>query len=232
MVAKTPTTAPPFATAADLHERLGFVPLHRIRMDPPPGTATIADVIRILDGDDKRVVELIDGVLVEKANTSLASVLGGVVGMHLGNFAESHDLGLVGGANFPVRLRGGGIRLPDVCFVPWDEIPDPLPDEPIWSGVPALAVEVLSPSNTAAEIDRKIAELFELGTKLIWVIDPPTESAVVSTRGKKPKRVGPGDVLEGGKVLPGFRLPLSDLFAAVMRKNEVGAACRSALALL
>jgi Uma2 family endonuclease len=113
------------------------------------------------------------------------------------------------------------VRYPDVSFVPWSEVPgDELPEEAIWSVVPALAVEVLSPSNTAAEIDRKIAELFELGTKLVWVIDPPTESAAVYTKGKKPKRVGPGDVLEGGKVLPGFRLPLSDLFAAVKRKRK------------
>lgn len=105
--------------------------------------------------------------------------------------------------------------------MPWSEVPgDELQEEAIWSVVPALAVEVLSPSNTAAEIDRKIAELFELGTRLVWVIDPPTESAAVYTRGKKPKRVGPGDVLDGGKVLPGFRLPLSDLFAAVRRKKK------------
>ena len=70
------------------------------------------------------------------------------------------------------------------------------------------------------ELAAFVAELFELGTKLVWVIDPPTESAAVYTRGKKPKRVGPGDVLDGGKVLPGFRLPLSDLFAAVKRKKK------------
>jgi Uma2 family endonuclease len=113
------------------------------------------------------------------------------------------------------------VRYPDVSFVPWSELPDEeLPTAAIWNVVPALAVEILSPSNTAAEIDRKIPELFEWGTKLVWVIDPPTESAAVYTRGKKPKRVGPGDVLEGGKVLPGFRLPLSDLFAAVRRKKK------------
>ncbi len=219
MVAKS-TTAAPFATAADLHERLGHVPLHRIRMDPPPGTATEADVIRFLDGDDKRLVELIDSTLVEKANTTFASVIRAAVGMHLGNFAQQHALGLVGGADYPVRLGGGGIRLPDVCFTPWEEIPDPPPTDAIWPVVPALAVEVLSPSNTAAEMSRKIAELFDLGTRLVWVIDPPTESAAVYAKGRKPTRVGPGDSLDGGKVLPGFRLPLSDLFASVRRKKK------------
>lgn len=221
MVAKTPTAAPPFTTAADLHERLGFVPLHRIRMDPPPGTATEADVIRFLEGDDKRLYELIDGTLVEKPMGSREGYLAVAISAHLFMFVKQHDLGLVGGADNPYRMLATNVRYPDVSFVPWSEVPgDELPEEAIWSVVPALAVEVLSPSNTAAEIARKIAELFELGTKLVWVIDPPTESAAVYSRGKKAKRVGPGDVLDGGKVLPGFRLPLSDLFAAVKRKKK------------
>lgn len=220
MVAKTPPRTP-FATAADLHERLGYVPLHRIRMDPPPGTATEADVIRFLEGDDKRLYELIDGTLVEKPMESREGYLAVAISSYLFMFVKQHDLGLVGGADNPYRMLATSVRYPDVSFVPWTEVPgDEMPQEAIWSVVPALAVEVLSPSNTAAEIDRKIAELFELGTKLVWVIDPPTESAAVYTRGKKPKRVGPGDVLEGGKVLPGFRLPLSDLFAAVKRKKK------------
>ncbi len=221
MVAKTPTVAPPFATAADLHERLGFVPLHRIRMDPPPGTATEADVIRFLEGDDKRLYELIDGTLVEKTMGTLEGFLAAALIRFLGNYVADNDLGLVGGADNPYRMLAENVRYPDVSFVPWSELPDEeLPTAAIWNIIPALAVEVLSPSNTAAEIDRKIAELFELGTRLVWVVDPATESAAVYTRGKKPKRVGPGDVLEGGKVLPGFRLPLSDLFAAVKRKKK------------
>ncbi len=220
MVVKTATLALP-ATAADLHERLGFVPLHRICMNPPPGTATVADVIRFLEGDAKRLYELIDGTLVQKANFTYGSVLAVAVICRIGNFVEQRNLGLMAGPDCPYRVPCGNIWLPDVSFIPWSELPDEeLPTDAVWGVVPALAVEVLSPSNTAAEIDRKIAELFELGTKLIWVIDPPTESAAVYVPGKKPKRVGPGDVLEGGRVLPGFRLPLSDLFAATRRRKK------------
>jgi Uma2 family endonuclease len=221
MAIKTATRALPFATAADLHERLGFVPLHRICMNPPPGSATEADVIRFMDGDDKRLYELVDGTLVEKAMGTYESFLGMALGRLLGNFVAEHELGLVGGADGPYRMLAGNLRFPDVTYVPWSEVPDDeQPDEAIWNCIPALAVEVLSPSNTAAEIDRKIAELFELGTKLIWVIDPPTESAAVYVPGKKPKRVSPGDTLEGGRVLPGFRLPLADLFAATRRRKK------------
>jgi Uma2 family endonuclease len=214
-------TLTPTPTLADLHERLGFVPLHRIRVVPPPGTATEADVIRFLEGDDKRLYELVDGTLVEKAVGTHEGFLAAALIRLLGNHVADKDLGLVGGADGPYRMLAGNIRYPDVSFVPWSELPDEdLPGEAIWDIIPAFAVEVLSPSNTAAEIDRKIAELFELGTKLIWVIDPPTESAAVHTPGKKPKRVGPGDTLEGGRVLPGFRLPLADLFAATRRRKK------------
>lgn len=220
MVAKNPPRTT-FTTAADLHERLGYVPLHRIRMDPPPGTATEADVIRFLEGADKRLYELVDGTLVEKAVGTHEGFLAAALIRLLGNFVADNDLGLVGGSDNPYRMLAENVRYPDVSYVPWSELPDEeLPTAAIWNITPALAVEILSPSNTAAEIDRKIAEVFELGTKLVWVIDPPTESAAVYTRGKKPKRIGPGDVFDGGKVLPGFRLPLSDLFDAVKRKKK------------
>lgn len=223
MVVKTATRAIPASapTLADLHERLGFVPLNRIRIVPPPGTATEADVLRFAEAADKKLYELIDGTLVEKAVGTLQSFLAAELIRLIGNFVVENDLGLVGCPDGPYRMLAGNLRFPDVSFVPWSELPDEEPPtEAIWTITPTLAVEVLSPSNTAAEIDRKIAELFELGTKLIWVIDPPTESAAVYAPGKKPKRVNPGDTLEGGRVLPGFRLPLADLFAATRRRKK------------
>ncbi len=60
------TELQPLETLADLMERLGDVPLHRIRLHPFPGTATVADVLRLCDGEPKCLCELVDGVLVEK----------------------------------------------------------------------------------------------------------------------------------------------------------------------
>jgi hypothetical protein len=72
----TPTlTAPPDESLADLVERLGGIPLDRIRMRPPPGTATEEDVLAALEAPRKRICELIDGVLVEKAMGYSESVL-------------------------------------------------------------------------------------------------------------------------------------------------------------
>jgi len=81
-------------------------------------------------------------------------------------------------------------------------------------------VEVLSPTNTRAEIDRKLGELFGVGCKLAWVIDPKTRTAKVYTSAKRFKELDKGGTLDGGRVLPGFKLPLADLFAAARRRKK------------
>ena len=76
----------------------------------------------------------------------------------------------------------GLVRIPDVTFVSWKRLPGhKLPAEPIPDLIPNLAVEVLSVSNTKAEIDRKIGEYFRVGVQLVWMIDPPTRTAEVYT---------------------------------------------------
>lgn len=204
-------------TFDDLHERLGRVPLNRIRLKPPPGDATEDDLL----DSRKPICELIDGVLVEKAMGNGESILGAYIARLIGNFVDDHDLGLVGGGATHFRLAGGQLRAPDASFIPWESFPggEP-PEEAYWSLAPALAVEVLSPRNTRGEIDRKLSELFAAGCKLAWVIDPPTKSAKVYTSAKKFKELDISGVLDGGKVLPGFKLPLADLFAATKRRKK------------
>lgn len=117
----------------------------------------------------------------------------------------------------------GNIRFPDISYFPWDYFPDDEVEKgAIWRTFPALAVEVLSKSNTQREIDRKIGELFHGGTKLIWVIDPERKVATVYTSPSKFKRFTATDSLDGGKVLPGFSLSLSDLFSSTKRKKKKG----------
>jgi Uma2 family endonuclease len=212
------TTELPTRTFAELHARLGGVPLTRIRTQPPPGTATEDDLLR----PHGPTCELIDGVLVEKAMGARESVLGMYIGRLLGEHVEAEDLGLVLGEAGFLRLTGGQIRAPDVTFVPWSEFPggEAPEDEAFWSVAPVLAVEVLSPTNTRAEIDRKLSELFAAGCKLAWVIDPATKTAKVYTSAKKFKEFDATGTLEGGKVLPGFKLSLADLFAATKRKKK------------
>ena len=130
------------------------------------------------------------------------------------NFVREHQLGIVVGADGPFRLYEGNVRYPDVSFIPFERLPaEGLPTEAIWRTIPTLVVEILSLSNTIKEIDRKLHDYFRGNCRLAWIIDPITQTAEVYTSIKKRKVVQRDGVLEGGKVLPGFKLPLDQLFA-------------------
>ena len=210
---------PRFDSFAELHARLGYVPLDRICMDPAPGTATEVDLIRFLEAADKRLYELIDRTLVEKAVGMRESMIAAKLIQHLANHAEERDLGLVAGADGPYRLVAGLVRLPDVSFIRWQDMPnEELPDEKLSSLSASLVVEVLSGSNTAAEIARKRDQFFGHGCKLFWVVDPETRSVEVFTSLNRVRYLTETDTLDGGKLLPGFSIPVADLFSLDRRK--------------
>jgi Uma2 family endonuclease len=211
------TTEVPETSFAYLHERLGGIPLTRIRRNPPPGTATEEDLLRA----PKPICELIDGVLVEKAMGNSESTLGLYIGGLILRHALATNLGTVLGEAGHLRL-GDQLRAPDATFIPWSAFPNGKPPEgeAYWSVTPALIVEVLSPGNTTAEIDRKLDEFFTAGCKLAWVIDPRKKTAKVYTSAKKFKELDETGTLEGGKVLPGFKLKLTDLFASTQPRKK------------
>jgi hypothetical protein len=113
---------PTLETLADLVQRLGDIPLERIRLRPPPGTATEADVLISPDGV-KRLCELVDGVLVEKPMGYYESRLALILAQWLLNFLDQHDLGIVTGESGPLRLDAGLVRMPDVAFLAWEQFP-------------------------------------------------------------------------------------------------------------
>ncbi|HEX8202387.1 MAG TPA: Uma2 family endonuclease [Isosphaeraceae bacterium] len=204
---------PAIATLADLLERLGGIAPERIRFRPAPGTATETDVIGVRE-HDQRICELIDGVLVEKAMGFPESLLALALGGLLRGFVRPRNLGLVSGADGTMRLFPGLVRIPDVAFASWDRIPGrKMPIVPIPDMVPDLAVEVLSEGNTAAEMARKRREYFDAGVRLVWMIDPRTRTATVFTGPEQATMLDEAQTLDGGEVLPGFRLPLRELFA-------------------
>jgi Uma2 family endonuclease len=209
------TLAPPTSlTTTGLVTRVGDIPLDRICFDPQPGTATEQDLLD-LHAKTGRLYELVDGVLVEKAmglaEAFLAAALVGI----LRTWVKPRNLGAVLGADGMMRLAPGLVRIPDVSFAYWHRFPNrqvqvgvPIPDL-----VPDLAVEVLSLSNTADEIERKRGEYFTGGTQLVWIIDPRARTVEVFTAPTVSTLLHEADTLDGGAVLPGFTLPLRDLFA-------------------
>jgi Uma2 family endonuclease len=208
---------------AELLEQLGEVPPERIRLQPPPGTAREQDVLIVRDEPERRLCELVDGVLVEKAMGSRESLLAGLILHRLWSFLEAHPLGIVLGADGMLRLWPGLVRIPDVSFISWERIPEKrFPDEAIVELVPELAVEVLSRSNTAKEMNRKLREYFQAGVRLVWVIQPKTQSARAYTSPTQSRRITRTGHLSGGEVVPGFSLALADLFGFTTGPGAAG----------
>jgi Uma2 family endonuclease len=199
-------------TVADLIASLGDVPLSRVRLDPPPGQATEADLLRLARTED-RLFELVDGTLVEKPMRWKEALLATWLSYQLQKFQEQNDLGAVVGADGTVRLRKRLVRVPDVAFVLWENIPpdDELPQIPDLA--PDLAVEVISPSNTPGEMARKRREYFGAGTRLVWQVYSDRKEVEVYTSPGRFRTLGLKDAVDGGDLLPGFSLPLADLFA-------------------
>jgi Uma2 family endonuclease len=215
----TPTArSPKYANFAEwLHEELGDVPLRRIVMDPWMGMATEADLLRLAERD-KRLCELIEGTLVEKPVGLYESLLAAWLVTYLNNFVGPRRLGIVSGEAGMMRLFPGRVRIPDVAFVSIERLPGrTAPREPIPTLSPDLAVEVLSESNTVAEIQIKLRDYFSSGTRLAWIIDPRKRTVAVYESSDQPIRtLTEKDSFDGGDVLQGFTLSVAQLFASVI----------------
>jgi Uma2 family endonuclease len=209
----------PIRTLADLLDRLGGVPLDRIRFHPSPGTATVADVIAIQQQEGK-LCELVEGVLLEKAvgynESSLAIFLAGL----LNAFVMPRNLGLVTGPDGTVELAADLVRIPDVAFTSWDRLPGRRrPATPVPRLAPNLAVEVISRGNSPGEMAVKRQDYFSAGVQLVWEIDPTARVVAVYTSPTDATTLGSSDTLDGGAVLPGFAVRLTDLFAELDRRG-------------
>ena len=205
---------PPYRSVADLLRSLGDVPAERVRFSPVPGSGTVDDLLK----PGNRGCELVDGVLVEKPVGVRESLLAMWLGKLLLDFVVPRNLGMVTGEQGLLELSPGVVRGPDVAFISWDRTADRHPPEaPIPQLVADLAVEVLSPSNTPAEMARKRDEYFRAGVRLVWEVDPRARMVRAYTAADRFEDFAAGQTLTGGDVLPGFTLPLADLFGQLDR---------------
>jgi Uma2 family endonuclease len=202
-------------TFADVLRQLGGISPKRIRARPAPGTATENDVIKIRDRE-RRLFELVDGVLVEKVMGYWESVLAVELGRLLGNFAERRKLGTIAGEAGMLRLSPGLVRIPDLSFISRARLEHHRrARDPILPLAPDLAIEVLSEGNTSREMARKISEFLASGCQLVWLVDPRNRTVTVHTPLTEPAVLTEKQSLTAGSVLPGFRLPLRKLFAVL-----------------
>jgi len=114
-------------------------------------------------------------------------------------------------------MKNRNCRAPDISFVSRERLIAlgfKRSTRAFFPGAPDLAVEILSPNNTRAEIDERLKDFFESGTQLAWIIDPDAQRAEVCRGPTRRKLIGSGGFLEGEDLLAGFRYPLGDLFKA------------------
>jgi Uma2 family endonuclease len=199
---------------ADVLRDLGDVPLERIWVHPAPGTATVKDVVEIQERWN-RLCELVDGVLVEKAMGMKESVLAMWLGHLIQMFVDPRNLGVVAGEAGMVQLIPGLVRMANVSFASWETLKGKgVATEAAPKLAPDLVVEVLSLSNTAAEIDRKVREYLESGVRLIWIVDPRSRVVTVIAQGAAEALVlDESAMLDGGSVLAGFQIPVREIMA-------------------
>jgi len=201
-----------FTTAADLLTTPGGVAAWRVVFDPFPGTATRRHLIRA-KGTFGGACELLDGTLVEKPRDHMKAYIVAEIAHHLGKHPATDDLGYLYGSGGWVGLAPGIVRSPDLCFTPW---PRPARKrvslEQITPHCPDVVVEVVTPKNTRSELRRKLSDYFAAGVRLMWVIDPRKFTAAVYSAPDVKTELTAAGVLDGGDVLPGFRLPLAKLF--------------------
>ena len=213
-IATPPATAsgfaPPPRTLGDLLHELGGIPAHRVRLHPQPGTATEADAIRLMAAE--RTCELVRGTLVEKPMGVPQGYFGSLLAFYLNAFVLPRRLGIVIQPDALFRMQLGNLREPDVSFTRKARLPNPLPQVGGWC--PDLCVEVLSPDNTSAEMKQKRLEYFRSGCGVVWEFDIEARTVTVYSDIDRGFSFTAADHLDGGSILPGFRLSLSELFAA------------------
>ena len=134
--------------------------------------------------------------------------------MRSAHFVRPRRLGWLTSSDGTYILRQDPLTIvvPDVGFVTWDRLPGRVPPKGYIPVPPDFAVEVRSPHDRAGAINEKLALYRAAGVLLIWWVDPDHRTVSVYRYGEFAAELGVGDVLDGEDILPGFTLPVSEIF--------------------
>lgn len=182
--------------------------------EPGRGLMT-ADELLAMPDDDQHQYELVRGRLIcMSPSSSKPAIVAGNIGGEVRSFVKEHRLGICGGADwgFKITSNPDTVRAPDFSFVRAERVPPGGIPPGFWPGAPDFAVEVLSPSNSFTEIMEKVEDYLRAGTRLVWVVDPEKRKVTVLRPGRAPMLVGEDGELDGADVLPGFTLPLREIW--------------------
>jgi Uma2 family endonuclease len=154
-------------------------------------------------------LEFIDGEIIEVPSNVYSSEVTAQIIRYLGNFVYPNRLGRVTGEGGGYKVAGARLA-PDAAFV--SKARQSTLDRQGYNSVaPDLAVEVMSPTDNDEDLDKKLKKYAEAGTG-VWVFYPEPRQVKVHVPGQAVKTLGIDETLDGGDVLPGFRLPIRDIF--------------------
>lgn len=140
----------------------------------------------------------------------------------LGSYVRANGLGRVFADGFGYELTQlpETMRVPDLSFVRADRLPHVGIGPGLLKLAPDLAVEVLSPSESASTLEEKLDDNAFAGTQLMWVVDPVRRTVTVIAAIAPVRRLHEGDSLDGGILIPGFSCPVSEIFDGIARENR------------
>ena len=143
----------------------------------------------------------------------------GRIGMELavplGSYVKSNKLGqlYLAETGFKLESNPDTVRAPDIAFIRRDRIEKVGRVTGYWNGAPDLAVEVNSPDDTVGKVEEKVAEWLDAGARMVWVISPKLKTVTVYRSLTNIITLTEKDVLDGGDVVPGFEIPVAEIFA-------------------
>ena len=143
----------------------------------------------------------------------------GRIGMELavplGYHVKSQKLGKVylAETGFKLRSNPDTVRAPDIAFIRQERVEQAGRTTGYWNGAPDLAVEINSPGDTFSEVEEKVTEWLEAGAKMVWIVGPKLKTVTVYRSLTDVVTLTEKDVLDGGDVVPGFQIPVAEIFA-------------------
>ena len=178
-------------------------------------THQITTAEQLLQAPDLGRCELLRGelVMMSPAGFEHGRIIGNITGP-LATYVRQKKLGVVAGAEtgFQIARDPDTVRAPDVAFVRAGRVP-PTPTPGFFQGAPDLAVEVLSPTDRAGDLLAKVHEWLAAGCRAVWVIDPGARTVSVYRRRDQMVVWNVSDALAGDDIVPGFTLPVGEIFA-------------------
>jgi Uma2 family endonuclease len=180
-----------------------------IIVNPTPPIAPAPPLIQ-----DEPLFEIIDGQRVELPPMSVsATLIATDLTTHLASQIKGIGRTAMEGL-FHLALPIDRNRRPDIAFVSFARWPKdrPIGSENAWNVVPEVAIEVISPNDLVEDLLTKLDEYFRAGVRLAWVVFPQQALVYVYESYTHVRVLTRNDVLDGGGVLPEFRLALNDLF--------------------